>query len=122
MDAAVVGIPRILHPAIDERDAVADWLNRFDVSGFSVPRDPIDVLDAVVDPPDAPAFENYAAVIAWRVTTDLRDPDPYATASVGVVASRRAPESRPDPRSREARAPSSRHSTLMTGRLLVLAL
>jgi hypothetical protein len=83
MDAAVAGTPCVVHPATDEQRAVADWLERFDVSGFAVAPDPLDVLDAVVDPPDSPAFDNGAAVIARRVLTDLRDPDPFATPESG---------------------------------------
>jgi hypothetical protein len=79
MDAAAAGTPCVVHPATDEQRAVADWLERFDVTGFTVAPDPIDVLDAVAAPPDAPAFRNGATVIARRVLTDLRDPDPYAT-------------------------------------------
>ncbi|WP_202593827.1 hypothetical protein [Halolamina rubra] len=80
MDAAVAGTPCVVHPATDEQRAVADWLERFDVDGFAVADRPIDVLDAVADPPTAPEFENGADVIAKRVLTDLRDPDPYAEA------------------------------------------
>ncbi|WP_240148862.1 glycosyltransferase [Halorubellus sp. JP-L1] len=79
MDAAVAGTPCVVHPATDEQDAVADWLERFDVDGFAVAPDPIDVLDAVADPPEPPAFENGATYIAERVVGDLRDPDPYAS-------------------------------------------
>jgi len=78
MDAAVAGTPCVVHPATDEQAAVADWLERFDVPGFAVAPDPIDVLDAVADPPAAPHFRNGADVVARRVLTDLRDPDPYA--------------------------------------------
>ncbi|WP_201289609.1 glycosyltransferase [Halobaculum saliterrae] len=81
MDAAVAGTPCVVHPATDEQDAVADWLDRYDVTGFAVAPDPIDVLDAVADPPDPPAFENGAEFVARRVTTDLCDPDPYAADS-----------------------------------------
>jgi len=80
MDAAVAGTPCVVHPATDEQDAVAEWLERFDVTGFAVAPDPIDVLDAVADPPEPPAFENGATFIAERVVGDLTDPDPYATA------------------------------------------
>ncbi|UIP00626.1 hypothetical protein Hbl1158_04495 [Halobaculum sp. CBA1158] len=82
MDAAVAGTPCVVHPATDEQDAVAEWLERFDVTGFAVAPDPIDVLDAVAAPPDPPAFENGAEFIARRVTTDLCDPDPYAAEEV----------------------------------------
>jgi hypothetical protein len=78
MDAAVAGTPCVVHPATDEQRAVADWLERFDARGFTVASDPIDVLDAVADPPGSPTFDNGAAVIARRVLTDLRDPDPFA--------------------------------------------
>ncbi|MFC7141091.1 glycosyltransferase [Halosimplex aquaticum] len=81
MDAAVAGTPCVVHPATDEQEAVADWLERFDVTGFAVAPDQIDVLDAVADPPPEPRFDNGAEVIAQRVLTDLRDPDPYATPS-----------------------------------------
>jgi hypothetical protein len=86
MDAAVAGTPCVVHPATDEQRAVADWLERFDVSGFTVASDPLDVLDAVADPPESPAFDNGAAVIARRVLTDLRDPDPFATPDAGADA------------------------------------
>ncbi|WP_336024993.1 glycosyltransferase [Halobellus salinisoli] len=78
MDAAVAGTPCIVHPATDEQDAVADCLARFDVGGFTVAPDPIDVLDAVADPPSDPAFSNGATFIARHVLLDLEDPDPYA--------------------------------------------
>jgi len=78
MDAAVAGTPCVVHPATDEQDAVADWLERFDVDGFAVAEEPLDVLDAVADPPDAPSFDNGAGYIAETVLNDLRDPDPYA--------------------------------------------
>jgi hypothetical protein len=79
MDAAVAGTPCVVHPATDEQDAVADCLERFDVAGFTVAENPLDVLDAVADPPAEPTFENGADYIARRVVTDLRDPDPYTT-------------------------------------------
>jgi hypothetical protein len=79
MDAAVAGTPCVVHPATDEQDAVAEWIRRFDVTGFTVAPEPIDVLDAVATPPDEPEFRNGAAVIARRVLADVRDPDPYAT-------------------------------------------
>lgn len=78
MDAAVAGTPRVVHPATDEQDAVADCLERFDVDGFAIAEEPLDVLDAVADPPAAPSFQNGADNIARRVLTDLRDPDPSA--------------------------------------------
>jgi len=96
MDAAVAGTPCVVHPATDEQRAVADWLDRFGVTGFAVADEPIDVLDAVADPPDPPAFRNGAAVVAERVLADLRDPDPYADPSPaapadhGVAAGRRS--------------------------------
>jgi hypothetical protein len=77
MDAAVAGTPCVIHPATDEQAAVADWIQQFDVPGFTVAPAPIDVLDAVAAPPDAPAFPNGATVIARRVLADVRDPDPY---------------------------------------------
>jgi hypothetical protein len=79
MDAAVAGTPCVVHPATDEQRAVADWLERFNVSGFTVAEEPLDVLEAAVDPPEAPAFDNGADYIARSVMTDLTDPDPYAT-------------------------------------------
>ena len=79
MDAAVAGTPCIVHPATDEQDAVAEWIQRFDVTGFTVAPEPLDVLDAVSAPPDPPEFGNGADVIARRVLADVRDPDPYAT-------------------------------------------
>jgi hypothetical protein len=78
MDAAVAGTPCVVHPATDEQAAVADWLERFDVGGFAVAESPLDVLDAVASPPDAPAFPNGAEYIAETVRNDLRNPDPYA--------------------------------------------
>ncbi|SFP26927.1 MULTISPECIES: glycosyltransferase [Halolamina] len=86
MDAAVAGTPCVVHPETDEQRAVADWLERFDVDGFAVADRPIDVLDAVADPPAEPAFENGAEVIATRVLTDLRDPDPYAESEDATVS------------------------------------
>jgi len=73
MDAAVAGTPCVVHPATDEQDAVADWINRFDVDGFAVAPEPMDVLEAVADPPDASAYENGASTIADRVLADLDD-------------------------------------------------
>jgi hypothetical protein len=73
MDAAVAGTPCVVHPATDEQDAVADWLGRFDVDGFAVAPEPMDVLEAVADPPEAPAYENGASTIAERVLADLDD-------------------------------------------------
>lgn len=84
MDAAVAGTPCVVHPATDEQRAVADWLERFDVEGFTVAADPLDVLEAAADPPDPPTFENGAEFIARSVLTDLRDPDPYATPEAGT--------------------------------------
>lgn len=86
MDAAVAGTPCVVHPATDEQRAVADCLERFDVEGFTVAPEPIDVLDAVADPADAPAFQNGAAFIARTVLLDLQDPDPYATPTPRPVA------------------------------------
>jgi hypothetical protein len=79
MDAAVAGTPCIIHPATDEQDAVADRIQRFDVTGFTVAPEPIDVLDAVVRPPSPPEFRNGADFIARRVLADVRNPDRYAT-------------------------------------------
>lgn len=79
MDAAVAGTPCIIHPATDEQDAVADWIQRFDVTGFTVAPEPLDVLDAVARPPRPPEFRNGADVIARRILADVRNPDPYAT-------------------------------------------
>ncbi|WP_075936295.1 hypothetical protein [Halosegnis longus] len=79
MDAAVAGTPCVVHPATDEQDAVAEWIDRFDVTGFTIAPEPIDVLDAVATPPEAPEFRNGADVIAQRVLADVRNPDPYAT-------------------------------------------
>lgn len=81
MDCAVAGTPCVVHPATDEQRAVADRLDTASVSGFTVAPEPLDVLDAVHDPPAAPDFTNGADVIARRVLTDLRDPDPYAEES-----------------------------------------
>jgi hypothetical protein len=78
MDAAVAGTPCVIHPETDEQEAVADWLQQCEVEGFTVADQPIDVLDAVADPPDCPDFENGAEFIARTVMTDLHDPDPYA--------------------------------------------
>ncbi|WP_338074070.1 hypothetical protein [Halomicrobium salinisoli] len=84
MDAAVAGTPCVVHPATDEQAAVGDWIERFDVDGFTVAEEPLDVVEAVASPPDAPAFENGAAVIADAVLDDLaeRAPD-EATAGPG---------------------------------------
>jgi len=51
------------------------------VAGCDVAERPIDVLDAVADPPAAPEFENGAEFVARTVLTDLRDPDPYVEPS-----------------------------------------
>ncbi|WP_255149243.1 glycosyltransferase [Halorarius halobius] len=79
MDAAVAGTPCVVYPATDEQDAVADWLDRFDVTGFTVAEEPLDVLEAVASPPQAPAFENGADAVADRVLDDLRTEPPAAT-------------------------------------------
>lgn len=79
MDAAVAGTPCIIHPATAEQDAVAGWLERFDVEGFTIAPKPLDVLEAVESPPEPPAFENGAAVIAETVMNDLS-----RGASVGI--------------------------------------
>jgi hypothetical protein len=72
MDAAVAGTPCVVHPATDEQEAVADWIDRFDVAGFAVAPEPLDVLEAVASQPTAPDFENGADVVAERVLDDLR--------------------------------------------------
>lgn len=71
MDAAVAGTPCVVHPATDEQGAVADWIDRFDVDGFAVAEEPLDVVEAVASPPDAPSFENGASVVADAVLADL---------------------------------------------------
>jgi hypothetical protein len=78
MDAAVAGTPCIIQPETDEQDAVAEWIEHFDVTGFTVADQPIDVLNAVADPPSVPTFENGAEFIAETVLNDLQNPDPYA--------------------------------------------
>jgi len=87
MDAAVAGTPCVVHPSTDEQRAVADWLERFDVTGFAVAEEPMDILDAVADPPAAPDFGNGAEFVAETVLTDLRDPDPYADSPEEATAS-----------------------------------
>lgn len=71
MDAAVAGTPCVVHPATDEQEAVADWLDRFDVTGFTVADEPLDVIDAVESPPEPPDYENGAETIAGQVLDDL---------------------------------------------------
>ena len=104
MDAAVAGTPCIVHPATDEQDAVAGWLDRFDVPGFAVAPEPLDVLEAVESPPDPPEFENGAPVVAESVMTDVSGgesatagrpgPEPGTPARTGAGVGRTAA---PDP-------------------------
>lgn len=84
MDAAVAGTPCIITPETDEQEAVADWITRFDVTGFTATDEPADVLDAVANPPAAPDFGNGAELIADTVLTDLLDSDPDAEPAAGA--------------------------------------
>jgi len=87
MDAAVAGTPCVVHPATDEQEAVVNRLEDTDVTGFAVAETPIDVLDAVASPPDAPSFENGATDVAAAVIDDLWDGTMASTATDGAVAS-----------------------------------
>ncbi|MFB6138930.1 MAG: glycosyltransferase [Halosimplex sp.] len=89
MDAAVAGTPCVVHPATDEQDAVAERVRAADVPGFAVAEDPLDVFDAVSSPPDAPSFDNGAAVVAERVLDDL-DSD-AASSDAGPSRARGSP-------------------------------
>ena len=84
MEAAVAGTPCVVHPATTEQRAVANWLDRFDVTGFAVARRPLDVLDAVADPPDAPKFRNGARDVATAVLEEIED-------ELGTAGGRSAP-------------------------------
>ena len=109
MDAAVAGTPCVVHPATDEQDAVAGWLDRFDVPGFAVAPEPLDVLEAVDSPPDPPDFENGAGVVAETVMDDVTDggsatagssgSDPATLGRTGTAADR---TDAPDDRGRAA--------------------
>ncbi|WP_276258220.1 hypothetical protein [Haloglomus litoreum] len=81
MDAAVAGTPCVVHPATDEQEAVADRLRGEAATGFAVAEGPLDVLEAVADPPAPPAHENGAARVAATVLDDLGG----ATAAAGDV-------------------------------------
>ncbi|WP_241692947.1 glycosyltransferase [Haloarcula limicola] len=87
MDAAVAGTPCVVSPETAEQDAVADWLERFDVTGFTVVDDPFAALDAVEEPLEAPDFDNGAAAVARRVMADMGE---TATISPTAAAERRA--------------------------------
>ena len=80
MDAAVAGTPCIIDPATDEQEAVADWIDRSDTTGFTIAEGPLDVLDAVESPPATPDFDNGADTVAERVLDDLGDDAPVAAA------------------------------------------
>jgi hypothetical protein len=71
MDAAVAGTPCVVHPATDEQEAVADRLRDDEVAGFTVAEKPLDVLEAVSDPPEPTGYENGAPHVAETVMTDL---------------------------------------------------
>lgn len=73
MDAAVAGTPCVIHPETTEQQAVAEWIDRNDVAGFTVAKDAIDVLTAVQSPPESPAYGNGVSEIATTVIDDLRE-------------------------------------------------
>ncbi|WP_254822870.1 hypothetical protein [Haloglomus halophilum] len=72
MDAAVAGTPCVVHPATDEQEAVADRLRDDETAGFTVAEEPLDVLEAVADPPDPTGHENGAPYVAETILADLR--------------------------------------------------
>lgn len=74
MDAAVAGTPCVVAPATDEQEAVARQLSS--VSGFVVADDALDVLEAVADPSEPPAYDNGATTVADAVLADLRERRP----------------------------------------------
>lgn len=100
MDAAVAGTPCVVHPATDEQRAVADRIEAHDVHGFAVAESPFEVIEAVVDPPEPPRYENGADAVASAVLDDLesrgevggdtQDEDRTRSAGVAERASRGA--------------------------------
>jgi len=73
MDAAVAGTPCVIAPATDEQEAVAEWIDDTDTTGFTIAEGPLDILDAVDSPPATPAFGNGAGRIAATVLDDLTE-------------------------------------------------
>ncbi|WP_440007655.1 glycosyltransferase [Halomicrococcus sp. SG-WS-1] len=90
MDAAVAGTPCVVVPATGEQEAVAEMLDRSDTAGFAVADEPLDVLDAVSSPPDAPAYENGADVVAEQVLDDLQEAEDDASSLRGVASAARS--------------------------------
>ncbi|WP_209309465.1 glycosyltransferase [Haloarcula amylovorans] len=87
MDAAVAGTPCVVFPETAEQDAVADWLDRFDVTGFTVVDDSLAALEAIERPLEAPDFDNGAGDVARRVLADLGE---TATTTSTAAVERRA--------------------------------
>ncbi|WP_185715564.1 glycosyltransferase [Halocatena pleomorpha] len=86
MDAAVAGTPCVIHPETTEQQAVAEWICRNGVAGFTVANDAIDVLTAVQSPPEPSTYANGGREIATTVLEDLREAQP-TTADRAVTGS-----------------------------------
>ncbi|UPM42270.1 glycosyltransferase [Halocatena salina] len=86
MDAAVAGTPCVIHPETTEQQAVAEWIDRSDVTGFTVANDAIDVLTAVQSPPEPPTYANGGSEIATAVIEDLQESDTRSTPSDRAVS------------------------------------
>jgi hypothetical protein len=69
MEAAVAGAPCVVVPHTNEQRGVARRLDA--VEGFAVADGASAALDALADPPDAPAHNNGVAAVAERVLDDL---------------------------------------------------
>lgn len=79
MDTAVAGTPCVIQPETTEQQAVAEWIDRSDVPGFTVAHNAKDVLSAAHSPPAAPAYENGVSEIATTVIEDLQEMVPRPT-------------------------------------------
>jgi len=71
MEAAVAGTPCIVYPFTSEQRGVARFVEHGGEPGFAVAETPAEAVAAVVNPPDAPVFENGAPVVARRIAADL---------------------------------------------------
>jgi UDP:flavonoid glycosyltransferase YjiC (YdhE family) len=71
MEAAVAGTPCVVYPFTSEQRGVARFVERGGEPGFAVAETPTDAVAAVENPPDAPAFENGAPVVADRVVDEF---------------------------------------------------
>lgn len=94
MDAAVAGTPCVIHPETTEQEAVAEWIDRTDISGFTVAEDAIDVLGAVRSSSESPSYRNGASEIATTVVDDLQGTDAQATPSERTTLEDEKPQDR----------------------------